>query len=90
MRLSETEWQVMNALWKQHPASVRTIFEQLQSETGWAYNTVRTILNRLVEKGAVQSKMAGSFAEYSPILRDFSSYIPTTFKHSSIRLFLLA
>ncbi|MDA2930716.1 BlaI/MecI/CopY family transcriptional regulator, partial [Acidobacteria bacterium AH-259-O06] len=36
-----------------YPASARDVLEALEGEKSWAYTTVKTILNRLVEKGAL-------------------------------------
>ena len=53
MRITEAEWKVMKVLWAKSPASARDVLEAIEAETGWAYTTVKTILNRLVEKGAL-------------------------------------
>ena len=55
---SETsaEWQVMNALWQEHPATAREIEERLPPGTRWAYTTIRTMLTRLVEKEVVSER----------------------------------
>ena len=53
MHITEAEWKVMNAVWENSPASARDVLEALEQETDWAYTTVKTILNRLVEKGAL-------------------------------------
>lgn len=52
--ISETEWTVMEALWAQSPQTASAVAKSLQSSTGWAENTVRTLLTRLVEKGALK------------------------------------
>ena len=59
MRLSETEWQIMNALWQYHPATAREVSEQLPEDVSWAYTTIKTMLNRLVEKKAVSERKQG-------------------------------
>ena len=51
--ISEAEWTVMEALWEQAPLTASEVAKSLQHSTGWAVNTVRTMLSRLVEKGAV-------------------------------------
>ena len=57
--LSEGEWIVMEALWEQAPQTASEIAKSLQPGTGWALNTVRTMLTRLVEKGAVVAEENG-------------------------------
>ena len=66
MRFSNTEWQVMNVLWEHHPSSVRDVLEALEGETGWAYSTVKTILSRLAEKGALKVERRGNLHRYTP------------------------
>lgn len=53
MKLSDSEWRVMHGVWAQGEASAREVHDSLASETDWSYSTVRTLLNRLVEKGAL-------------------------------------
>ena len=50
MGLTKAEWQVMNALWKDYPASVRDIIKNLEGDVDWAYTTVKTMLDRLAKK----------------------------------------
>ena len=49
MKLTEAEWQIMNALWQKHPATARNIMERLDRRVNWAYTTVKTLLTRLAE-----------------------------------------
>lgn len=51
--ISESEWTVMEALWGKSPQSASAVAKSLQESTGWAENTVRTLLTRLLEKGAL-------------------------------------
>jgi BlaI family penicillinase repressor len=71
MQLSETEWKVMQCLWRQSPLSARAILGELADETGWAYTTVKTMLVRLEDKGAVRSTLVGKTHQYVPrVTRD--------------------
>ena len=54
MKLSDSEWTVMTAIWERSPASVRDVLERIGPKTDWAYSTVKTILERLVEKKALR------------------------------------
>jgi BlaI family transcriptional regulator, penicillinase repressor len=66
MKLTQAEWQLMNALWQKHPASAREIEERLPSGTTWAYTTIKTMLSRLAAKGAIAERMEGKAALYEP------------------------
>jgi BlaI family penicillinase repressor len=68
MKLSEAEWQLMNALWKRYPATARDIIEFMPGETKWAYTTVKTMLTRLVKKGAISESKRGSISVYEPLV----------------------
>ena len=68
MKLSDAEWQIMKVLWKQHPATTRDILEQLSENINWAYTTVKTMLTRLVAKGAVSERKRANTSVYEPLI----------------------
>lgn len=68
MKLTEPEWIIMNVLWDRHPAKARGIVERLPASVNWAYTTVKTMLDRLVEKRAVKKSKRGKIAYYEPVL----------------------
>jgi BlaI family penicillinase repressor len=59
MKLTEPEWIIMNALWDKHPAKARNVVAPRPSSVGWAYTTVKTMLDRLLEKRAVKKSKSG-------------------------------
>jgi BlaI family penicillinase repressor len=68
MKLTDAEWQIMNALWKQYPATAREIAENLADETQWAYTTIKTLLARLAVKNAVSEEKRGNTSVYEPLV----------------------
>lgn len=68
MRLSDAEWKVMGVVWDQNPASAREVREVLEGETDWAYSTVKTLLTRLADKGAVTVTMRGNTRWFEPAI----------------------
>jgi len=68
MKLTEAEWQIMNALWQNQPATTRQIVNRLPGDVNWAYTTVKTMLTRLAEKKVVRESKNGNTAVYEPIL----------------------
>jgi len=68
MKLTEPEWLIMNALWDKHPAKARDVVERLPSTVNWAYTTVKTMLDRLVEKKAVGKSKRGNIGLYEPFV----------------------
>ena len=56
-RISEAELAVMKILWNADgPVATGTIHKDLSEQLSWDRSTVRTLLKRLVEKGAVEEK----------------------------------
>ena len=70
MRFNDSEWLVMRQLWQAAPATVRDVLESLERETGWAYSTVKTVLQRLADKGAVEVEKRGNVSWFSPLVAE--------------------
>lgn len=58
----------MHALWERAPATVREVHELVVDQSGWAYSTVKTLLTRLVDKGAVAVERRGNTGVFSPLV----------------------
>ena len=64
---SDTELEVLKALWVLTAGTVRDIQERLKSEgRTWAYTTVQTLLARLEQKGFVTSDRNGRAHVFRP------------------------
>lgn len=50
--ISEAEWKVMECLWRNDSLTLKQISEELK-DTKWSYTTIRTMVTRLMEKGAI-------------------------------------
>lgn len=68
MKLTEAEWQIMKALWEEHPATAREIMERLPAGVKWAYTTIKTMLTRLVDKQVVREAKQGNTSVYDPLI----------------------
>lgn len=66
-QISESEWLVLQCLWKKSPLEIKEILSMLQEKTGWNANMVRTLVVRLQEKGAVGAEKGHRFYRYYPI-----------------------
>lgn len=53
--ISDSEWAVMDALWERSPQTASELTKTLRPSNSWAENTVRTMLIRLVAKGALKT-----------------------------------
>lgn len=67
--ISEAESRVMQVLWQTSPLSADAIIEVLADHTDWHEKTIRTLLNRLLRKGAVRARRDGRRYLYSPVLK---------------------
>lgn len=66
--ISEAESRVMEALWRKAPQSSEDIVAFVQRDSDWHEKTIRTLLGRLLGKGAVSVEKDGRRYLYSPTL----------------------
>jgi predicted transcriptional regulator len=66
--ISEAESRVMEVLWQQAPLASEQIVAAIQQDSDWHEKTIRTLLNRLLGKGAVEAMRDGRRYLYSPLL----------------------
>lgn len=65
-RISEAEFAVMKIAWEHHPITANEIVEKLSAPNGWNPKTVKTLISRLVKKGALKFEAIGKTYLYSP------------------------
>jgi predicted transcriptional regulator len=59
MKISESEARVMETLWEQHPKTSGEVVQAVSRTEDWSPKTIRTLLARLVDKGAVSRTGTG-------------------------------
>jgi BlaI family penicillinase repressor len=64
--ISDAEWRVMEVLWERSPLTSREVADLLAASTGWSPKTVKTLLGRLVKKGALGYEEVGNRYLYAP------------------------
>jgi BlaI family penicillinase repressor len=64
--ISESEWEVMTLVWSASPVAAADLVDQLNRKRGWAARTTRTLLERLVAKGALTYEQDGKRYLYRP------------------------
>ena len=69
-RISEAEWEVMKVLWKSSPMTANDIVEKLTGKTTWKRETIRTLINRLVQKKAAGFEKKGRQFDYFPLVTE--------------------
>ena len=65
--LSRTEWAVMKTFWDNGPLAARDVYAKLPENHGWAVKTVKTMLTRLVAKGALDYEQVGNSYLYRAV-----------------------
>jgi len=60
IHLPDAEWQVMLAVWQADEQAAGEIIDRVLQQRDWNHRTIRTLLARLVEKGAVDVRVDGA------------------------------
>ena len=64
-RVSEAEWEVMKVIWRKAPCVAPEVIAELTPRNRWHPATVKTLLNRLIAKGALRFEKKGRAYVYS-------------------------
>ncbi len=66
-RISAAEWEVMKVVWKRKSCSAQEVVAELAPSTEWSAPTVKTLVNRLLRKGALAFTKSGKAYLYSAV-----------------------
>ena len=69
MQISEAESAVMEVLWQRQPLSAEDVIAALADSRQWQEATIKTLLNRLLKKGALRATRDGRRYLYAPVLK---------------------
>lgn len=64
-RIADSEWRVMQVLWEHGPQTANEVVNALSGEVKWKPRTVKTLISRLVKKGAIKVTEEGYRYRYS-------------------------
>ncbi|MGQ0572488.1 MAG: BlaI/MecI/CopY family transcriptional regulator [Armatimonadota bacterium] len=64
--LGDLEADVMKVLWRRSPSSIREVWDEIKSKRPIAFNTVMTVMNRLVDKGLLRREDRRGSYRYTP------------------------
>jgi BlaI family penicillinase repressor len=67
--ISEAESVVMQVIWRTSPIATEDVIAALAHKAEWQEPTVKTLLNRLLKKGAISAQKDGRRYLYSPVLK---------------------
>lgn len=85
-RISEAEHAIMEVIWDRHPLSAAEVCDEVCEARGWSMPTVKTLLSRLVGKGALATEPEGRKFLYSPLI-ERSDYVGGESRRLVDRLF---
>ena len=54
--LFEGEWAILQVVWEHEPCAAPTVQDVLRESKGWAYTTVKTMMDRMVRKGLLKTE----------------------------------
>lgn len=60
LQITDAEWDVMRAVWQADDQAAGELISKVQELRDWNHRTIRTLLARLVEKGAVEVRIDGA------------------------------
>lgn len=98
VKISEAEWSIMKVLWDGCAENGRgmtlgEIVQCLTESTGWSNTTIRTLIIRLAEKGAVEIDKTTGVYKYTPkssktdcVKCEVDSFIARVFDDSTFNL----
>lgn len=68
--ITEAEWQIMRAVWDKSPATSKDLVRTMNLSVAWEPTTVKTLLSRLVAKGALRFEIKGRTYFYFPLVTE--------------------
>ncbi|QAT41623.1 BlaI/MecI/CopY family transcriptional regulator [Clostridium sp. JN-9] len=66
--ISDSELEIMKIIWRDKQTTTNKIIEELADEVEWKPNTVKTLVNRLLNKNAIGFDKAGKEYYYYPLV----------------------
>ena len=85
-RISDAEHVVMEVLWSDAPLTANAVADALEGSQDWTLATVKTLLSRLLAKGALAAEAQGRRYLYRPIIAR-SDYVTGESRRLVDRLF---
>ena len=73
IKITDAEWEVMRVVWAHGSVTSREIIENLESKMQWKAPTIKTLIGRLVEKGALATSLEGRKFIYTAKVSEYES-----------------
>ena len=69
-KIAESEWRIMQVLWANGSQTANEVVNALSGEVKWKPRTIKTLISRLVKKGAVKVTEEGYRYRYSAAMNE--------------------
>ena len=56
MKLFDSEWKVMEVLWRENDLTAKAVSLRLAESIGWNKNTTYTVIKKCIDKGAIERR----------------------------------
>lgn len=66
--LTAGEWAIIQAVWDNEPCAAPTVQEELENKTGWSYSTVKTMMDRMADKGLLATQRIRNLILYTSVI----------------------
>ncbi|RUO79970.1 transcriptional regulator [Idiomarina tyrosinivorans] len=78
--ISNAELEILNVLWESSPQFSADIVKTVQQTNDWHEKTIKTLLSRLVNKGAIDFHKSGRAYRYFPLVdqKDYQTKVSST------------
>jgi len=86
MRVTEAESVVLAALWRGGSLTFADLIADVKARSDWGDATIKTLLHRLMQKGAVRSEKADGRQQYHAVL-DRPTFLNDEVDDLVVRLF---
>ncbi|AFS79691.1 penicillinase repressor BlaI [Gottschalkia acidurici 9a] len=73
-QISESELEVMKLLWESSPLSANEIISSLSDRMNWSHQTIKTFINRLLNKQVISFEKSGRSYLYYPLV-SYDQYV---------------
>lgn len=68
MNISHNEWQIIKALWKKSPLTLKQLCDSVGAENNWTKHTIISFLKRMETKGSVRIEQTEKRKYFYPLI----------------------
>lgn len=69
-KISDSEWEVMKIIWSKEEVTANEIIDNLKGKQEWKNTTIKSLINRLLNKEAIGFRKNGKEYFYYPLISE--------------------